>query len=218
MTDSLYIGEIADLFGISTKTLRHYEELGLLEPRRADNDYRLYGPEEVRRLQRIRQLQSLGLSLQEIGRMLDSQNDEELWDQVLRRLRREVEEEIATLSTRLDHLADLLAQEKPPAVEDLAPAPERVNEYLEQHLPQASLAGWQQEMAMYALLSHLLHGPGRASFPGLNNDFRTALTAASNSGQWNYRTRSEAYDIYYSGGRNVLGALQAAAPEEEDGA
>ncbi|HSM57427.1 MAG TPA: MerR family transcriptional regulator [Candidatus Sulfomarinibacteraceae bacterium] len=217
MTDSLYIGEIADLFGISTKTLRHYEKLGLLQPRRAENDYRLYGPDDVRQLQRIRQLQSLGLSLQEIRRMLDSQDDEELWDRVLRRLHREVEEEIAALNTRLDHLEDLLAQEKPPAVEDPAHVPERVNEYLEQHLPQASLARWRQERAMYALLSRLLHGSGRASFPGPNNGFRTVLTGASNPGQWNYSTRPEAYETYYTGVRNVLGALQAAASEEEDG-
>lgn len=62
---------------VSSRTLRHYDQLGLLLPAwTAANGYRYYGPAEVRRLQRILLLRELGLSLGTIGEVLDGQTDE----------------------------------------------------------------------------------------------------------------------------------------------
>ncbi len=158
MPSKMQIGEVAALFDVTPKTLRHYEKVGLLEPERAENDYRLYGPEEVLRIQRIRQLQSLGLSLKEIGDLL-GRDDEVLWEGVLRSLQDEVTEEIALLRERLDQIEQLLAEGVPPNEGSLPPPPDEVNEYLEQHLPQASLDAWRRDRRIVASLRAVLNTP-----------------------------------------------------------
>lgn len=66
------IGKLAGLTGVTTKTIRYYEDIGILpEPERASNDYRDYGPEAVDRLRFIRDAQATGLTLTEIGWILD---------------------------------------------------------------------------------------------------------------------------------------------------
>ncbi|MBK8460455.1 MAG: HEAT repeat domain-containing protein [Micropruina sp.] len=68
----LRIGEVARRTGLTVRTLRHYDELGLLTPSdRTSGHYRLYSPEDLRRLLNIQQLKSLGLSLFDVARALD---------------------------------------------------------------------------------------------------------------------------------------------------
>ena len=76
MDENLTIGEAADLLGVTRKALRHYEKLGLVTPDRSENGYRQYGPEDILRLQRVRQLQSLGLSLSRIKQVLRDYDNE----------------------------------------------------------------------------------------------------------------------------------------------
>ncbi|UED85801.1 MerR family transcriptional regulator [Streptomyces profundus] len=59
------IGELAELAGTSTRTLRYYEARGLLTAHRDRNGHRTYGPEDVRLLRQIRVLQSFGFGLEE---------------------------------------------------------------------------------------------------------------------------------------------------------
>ena len=69
--DSLRIGELASEFGLNPKTLRYYEEIGLLPvPARNAAGYRLYGSAERERLQFIAKAKALGFSLQDIGEIL----------------------------------------------------------------------------------------------------------------------------------------------------
>lgn len=64
----LKVGELAARTGVSVRTLHWYEEVGLLEPaRRSAAGHRLYGLDEVVRLQQIRSLVQLGFSLDEVG-------------------------------------------------------------------------------------------------------------------------------------------------------
>lgn len=71
------IGDVARMSGITARTLRHYEAIGLLIPSSVgDNGYRRYGDTELLRLQRILVLKALGLSLPEIAALLDEQRDE----------------------------------------------------------------------------------------------------------------------------------------------
>lgn len=68
----LRIGEVARRSGLTIRTLRHYDELGILVPsERTEGDYRLYSPADLRRLLEIQQLKSLGLGLAEIARALN---------------------------------------------------------------------------------------------------------------------------------------------------
>lgn len=65
------IGELADAADVTPRTVRHYEQLGLLRPHeRASSGYRYYTEEELRRLRKITQLKSLGLSLEEIATVI----------------------------------------------------------------------------------------------------------------------------------------------------
>lgn len=63
----LRIGELATRVGLTERTIRYYEELGLLESvKRLDGGVRVYTDDDVRRLRYIRKLKTLGLSLQEM--------------------------------------------------------------------------------------------------------------------------------------------------------
>jgi MerR family copper efflux transcriptional regulator len=70
--DLMRIGELAQLTGVPTKTIRYYEEIGVLPaPDRTANDYRDYSDEAVDRLAFIRDAQATGLTLTEIASILD---------------------------------------------------------------------------------------------------------------------------------------------------
>lgn len=71
----LQIGEVAERTGVTQRTLRFYEEKGLLRPpSRMDGGFRLYSEDDVRRVEQIRRLQDLlGVSLAEIKEMVDAQ-------------------------------------------------------------------------------------------------------------------------------------------------
>ena len=76
MENRLYkIGEISALFGVSVKTLRFYDEAGLLSPELKDNKtgYRYYGIEQCERLRGIMCLRKIGMSINEIARQMRPQ-------------------------------------------------------------------------------------------------------------------------------------------------
>jgi DNA-binding transcriptional MerR regulator len=69
---SLKIGEVARRTGLSVRTLRHYDEFGLLVPsERTYGEHRLYSSEDFRRLLALQHLKELGLSLTEVKAALD---------------------------------------------------------------------------------------------------------------------------------------------------
>lgn len=66
--------EIANIAGVSTRTLRHYHALGLLaEPPRKENGYREYSVFDLARVLQIKRLAALGFSLAHIKDMLDQE-------------------------------------------------------------------------------------------------------------------------------------------------
>jgi len=69
----LRITEVAAETGLTTRAIRYYEEIGLLEPAaRSDGDYRLYDASDLDRLQFIRSLRDdAGFSLAQIGQLLE---------------------------------------------------------------------------------------------------------------------------------------------------
>ncbi len=67
-------GELAKLTGVSYKTIRHYCESGLLAPEQVEeNKYKKFGQAAVEQLQKILMLKYLDFSLEEIGRMLEGE-------------------------------------------------------------------------------------------------------------------------------------------------
>lgn len=69
---SYSVKQLARISGVSVRTLHHYDKIGLLKPaRRTEARYRMYGKEELLRLQQILFYRELDFSLQEIGDILD---------------------------------------------------------------------------------------------------------------------------------------------------
>ncbi len=65
------VGEIAERLGVSPRTIKYYEELGLIRPEtRSPGGFRLYGKEEVEQLERILRMKSIGYSLAAIRELL----------------------------------------------------------------------------------------------------------------------------------------------------
>ena len=78
------IKQLANLSGVSTRTLRYYDEIDLLKPKRiGENGYRMYETEQIDTLEQILCYRSLGVSLEEISRLLSATNTEK--EQVLQR-------------------------------------------------------------------------------------------------------------------------------------
>src|SRR5438105_4156924 len=70
------IGELADRAGLATKTIRYYEEAGILdEPARMTNGYRNYDVHVLERLRFVRASQAIGLTLGEIREVLALRDD-----------------------------------------------------------------------------------------------------------------------------------------------
>lgn len=73
MKDYYKINEIARLYGIGVDSLRYYEKLGILKPRRDTNGYRLYNLKDMYKLNVIRDLRRLDFSMQQIKDYLEGQ-------------------------------------------------------------------------------------------------------------------------------------------------
>lgn len=71
MTDRT-IGEAAELLGVTTRTLRHWDSIGLLQPSwRTTTDYRLYTEDDVERALQILIYRAAGIGLKDIAEVLD---------------------------------------------------------------------------------------------------------------------------------------------------
>lgn len=71
MTEQYSVGTLANMAGISVRTLHHFEAQGLLHPKRLANGYRVYGTTETNRLQQILLYREMGVSLSDIRQILD---------------------------------------------------------------------------------------------------------------------------------------------------
>ena len=68
MKDKMRIGELADVAGVTPRTIRYYESLGLLGPcEREGHGFRYYSEAELARLKKIDVLKQLGLRLEDIA-------------------------------------------------------------------------------------------------------------------------------------------------------
>ena len=67
----MHIGEVAERTSLSLRTLRHYDEIGLIVPSgRTEGGFRLYAEEDVARIMLVRRMKPLGYSLDEIRTVL----------------------------------------------------------------------------------------------------------------------------------------------------
>ncbi len=97
--DALTVGQVAERFGVTVRTLHHYDEIGLLTPsERTHAGYRLYTQADLERLARVVTYRRLGLPLDEVTALLAGEGE------VLDHLRRQR----ALVMTRLDEMQRLV--------------------------------------------------------------------------------------------------------------
>jgi MerR family transcriptional regulator, Zn(II)-responsive regulator of zntA len=129
----LRVGELARLTGVSTDTLRHYERIGLLSPRRARNGYREYPAQAVRRVQLIQNALNLGFSLAELAHIFKVREGGGAPCQKVRALAAHKLSELETLITQLCAARDemrALLQEWDQRLTDSATGPAHLLESL----------------------------------------------------------------------------------------
>lgn len=158
MKTLLHTGEVAQLLGVTTKTIRHYQKIGLLaEPERTESGYRLYTAQDLLRLQRIKRLQAFGLSLKQIQTVLGDIQQEQTLREVLQSLDQEFATQIQELEERRQKIQVLLAEDAPDAFNtalNVSPSAKLVQEQLGDHLAQISPVLWEQEMQLYNYLDN----------------------------------------------------------------
>ena len=109
----LKIGEFSRLMQVTVKTLRHYEQKGLLTPDEVDEwtGYRYYNISQMLRLNSIRQLQQLGFTLDEIKNLFDDESHIPSVEQLTEKIE-ETERQLKLLITRRNQLLELIDSRK----------------------------------------------------------------------------------------------------------
>lgn len=82
------INEVAKLMNVSSELLRHYERLGLIEPKRNENGYRFYNENDIKLLTGLLRFKKMNFSLHEIQKLLYEYNFQETYDSYLNVYRR----------------------------------------------------------------------------------------------------------------------------------
>ena len=99
----LKIGDVAKHTGVAVGALRYYESLDLLTPaERKSNGYRYYHPDAIQQVQFIKKAQTLGFSLEDIGRILAVRHQGKLPCDLVQDL----------LKTKIEHLESQIQQMK----------------------------------------------------------------------------------------------------------
>lgn len=102
----MYIGKAARLSGTTIKSIRHYEDIGLLPPPRREGKYRVYCQQTVELLTFIKCAQQLGFRLKEMQAILRDHRDRQLpWDVVNEAITHKKQE----LMTRIEGLQKVYA-------------------------------------------------------------------------------------------------------------
>jgi DNA-binding transcriptional MerR regulator len=106
--DALTVRDAAARLGVTPRTLKYYEELGIVVPVRSESRYRLYEPADLDRLARVLRLRSLGFSLTAITAMLQKPFEApveggrpRLSSASLKELRDTLAEQLAALDSRI---------------------------------------------------------------------------------------------------------------------
>ena len=106
------IGDAARASGLPPKTIRYYEEIGLLAPPRGQNGYRDFGVREVRKLAFLSRARSLGFTIEECRALLSLYEDRSRASADVKALAREhlvrIEQKVAELQSLHATLADLV--------------------------------------------------------------------------------------------------------------
>jgi Cu(I)-responsive transcriptional regulator len=127
------IGEASDRSGLPAKTIRYYEDIGLIHPDRGQNGYRDYGSDDVHKLRFLQRSRGLGFSVEECRQLLALYEDKsrasadvkEIASAKLGEIDRKIRE-LTELRRTLEHLVHAChGNDRPdcPILEELADEP-----------------------------------------------------------------------------------------------
>jgi len=142
MPTTLSIGDFAEITHLSVKTLRHYHEVGLLEPASVDarTGYRSYTLDQVPTAQVVLRFRELGMPVREVSALLQAEPAERaaLITAHLERL----EKQLATTQRSVSSLRRLLAPNQPPLDVQFRSEPARVVAAIEADVDRSDVAAW----------------------------------------------------------------------------
>jgi DNA-binding transcriptional MerR regulator len=107
MASEYKIGEVADFLGTTIRTIRFYEEEGLLQPSRTDGGTRLYNERHVARLKSILHLVANGFSLESIRLTASIRETCKTGDESSKKVAAQLDDEIREISARIRELERL---------------------------------------------------------------------------------------------------------------
>lgn len=106
------IGDVAQLSGVPAKTIRYYEDIGLIEPLRSSNGYRAFRESDVHKLLFLGRARSLGFTIEDCRTLLRLYEDESRTSAEVKRVAqshlRQIDRKIAELREMRNTLADLV--------------------------------------------------------------------------------------------------------------
>ena len=124
------IGQVADRSGLPPKTIRYYEDIGLIEPGRSANGYRDFGESDLHRLAFVGRARALGFSIEECRELLALYQDRDrnsaevkaIAEEHLERIDRKLEELAVMRATLADLVHQCAGDDRPdcPILADLA--------------------------------------------------------------------------------------------------
>ncbi len=106
------VGTAARRSGLPAKTIRYYEEIGLIQPARADNGYRDYSTDDIHRLSFLRRARGLGFSIEDCRQLMALYRDKSRASQDVRAIARShvgaIEEKLRELESMRKTLQTLI--------------------------------------------------------------------------------------------------------------
>jgi len=107
------IGEVAERSGLPPKTIRYYEEIGLIRPLRSENGYRSFRDSDLHKLAFLGRARALGFSIEDCRTLLGLYEDESRESAQVKALAEEhlaaIDDKIAQLGAMRDTLAQLVS-------------------------------------------------------------------------------------------------------------
>ncbi len=104
----LQISDLAKKLGITTRTIRLYEQMGLVEPpKRTEGGIRVYDKSDIKRFKFVLKLKELGLTLQEMQELAQIYNQYKVPDKIMPRLIELLDYHIDKIKKKISHLQSL---------------------------------------------------------------------------------------------------------------
>ena len=193
MQAAMKVGALAKRTGLTVRTLHHYDEIGLLSPsHRTRSGHRLYGDDELSRLQQIASLKHLGLPLEEIRECLTrpEYSLERVLDLQIERIDEQIQRH-ERLRALIEALRDRIASGERASMDDFARAVELTVNYAKYYTPEqlAQLNRRRAEVGEVRMehvqreWSRLFAEYGRAMEEGLQPDHQRVRALASRSAE-----------------------------------